>query len=155
MANEAGFPNLPHRQKFPDSCCVCLAPTELMHRVSSFGGEAGQSIEAQFDVPMCRACHARMKKRERIVLGIAGPVLAVSFLIITPLSPVPAAVYEGWVAAANGLAFGAALLALFLVVIGRPFEPASYLKGKFRFRNPEYQRQFDQLNVGSPGPESS
>lgn len=143
----------PHRLQLPQVCCSCLGAKELMHKVSSFYGEEGKSLEAQFDVPLCRACHARMKTRERIAYGIALGLLAVSFILITPLSPVPSTFYKKWLAGPNGLIFAAALLAFLFVAIGRPFEPASFLKGHFRFRNQEFQKKFEELNaVSTPLP---
>lgn len=73
----------PHHLQLPQVCCSCLGDKELMRKVSSFYGEEGKSLEAQF------------------------------------------------------------------VAIGRPFEPTSFLKGHFRFRNQEYQKKFEELNAVS------
>ena len=139
--NQIGF-------SLPQVCCSCLGEAGLLHEVSAFYGEGGKSIEAKFQVPMCQRCRSKMRTRERIAYAIMFVLLGISGLFISPYAPVSSAV-RGFVTGPAAVVFGLALLGFFLIAIGRPFEPAHYVKGLVRFRNPNYQRLFEDTNKQS------
>ena len=113
-----------------------------MHRVSSFYGEAGKSIEATFNVPLCEACQASMRSRERVAYATAFLAFALG---------ATGAWGKGnstdWLNILSIVVLTLGFLGFLVIGIGRPFEPARYVQGRIRFHNPKYQQLFDESNA--------
>jgi hypothetical protein len=126
----------------PKKCCGCLSP-DISRRVKIRGWGFGTLYS--IEVPVCERCHLRISKRNRsyYLVLMAFTLVYLLFAITNPTGPwqLTLVVYF-WLYL---LLLVVLSFVLHLTPLGKS-KPATLKFGRLKFRNPQYERLFLDLN---------
>jgi len=126
----------------PKRCCRCLSE-DISRRIKIKG--CGFGTFYSIEVPVCKNCHQRIKRRGRSYYTVFSiySLLFVLFAITNPIGP-----WQFTVAVYFWLYF-LGLIALSFILNLTPLgkhKPATLRFGRIKFRNQQYQQLFLDMN---------